>query len=153
MEISGDVSITEQYTNYKKDNLLHYYHEARSTAFKPATIQTAFWKTGIYPLDHHVIPASAFESAKNTTTKVAQPLPAQLPPSLVPTPNPFPVTSAATLTPNATPVTSAALSFYDLDVAIEGTPASANTINEPEPEPVQWYHIKVPPPLPHTASW
>ena len=55
-----------------KDNLLHYYHKAWSTAFKPATIQAAFRKTGIHPLDHYAIPASAFKPAKNTTTKVAQ---------------------------------------------------------------------------------
>ena len=62
------------------------------------------------------------------------------------------MTSAATLTLNTTPVTSAAPSSYDLDVAIEGAPASTNTINEPKPEPVQRYHIEVPPQLPHTAS-
>ncbi|KAF8223009.1 hypothetical protein L208DRAFT_1064392, partial [Tricholoma matsutake] len=34
-----------------KSNLLQYYHTARTTALKPATIQSTFRKTGIYPLD------------------------------------------------------------------------------------------------------
>ena len=78
-----------------KYNLLRYYHNARSIALKPSTIQSAFRKTGIYPLNRNAIPESAFEPAKNTTTEAAQPLPAQLPPSLVPTPNPSPAVSAA----------------------------------------------------------
>jgi hypothetical protein len=129
-----------------KDNLLRYYHNARSIALKPTTIQSAFRKTGIFPFDRNAIPVSAFEPAKNTTTQAAQPMPAQLPPSLVPTPNPSPAASAATtLTPYATPVTSAAPA---LDRADPGIPMLGDT----EPERIQRYHIIVPPPLPHTAS-
>jgi hypothetical protein len=102
-----------------KDNLLHYYHTARSAALKPLTIRSAFRKTGIYPFNHDAIPLSAFEPAKNSTTLATQPMPAQLPPSLVPTPNPSPATSAVTmLMPNATPVTSAAPASLDLNAVI-----------------------------------
>ncbi|KAF8221169.1 hypothetical protein L208DRAFT_1213521, partial [Tricholoma matsutake] len=34
-----------------KDNLLLYYHKARSIALKPTTIQSLFRKIGIHPLD------------------------------------------------------------------------------------------------------
>jgi hypothetical protein len=77
-----------------KDNLLLYYHKARSIALKPTTIQSSFRKTGIHPLDRNAIPKSAFEPAKNTTTQAAQLLPAHLPSLLTPTPNPSPAVSA-----------------------------------------------------------
>jgi len=124
-----------------KNNLLLYYHKAQAVALKPTTIKSAFRKTGIYPFDRNAIPLSAFKPAKNTTTQAAQPLPAQLPSILVPTP---PATSAATtLTPNTTPATSAAPSSTSLDLDVG--PGSAEA-------PTQQYHIKVPPPLLHSAS-
>ena len=110
----------------RKDNLLSYYHTARSEALKPMTIQSAFRKTGIWPLNRHSIPLSAFEPSKNTTTEAAQPLPAHLPSILVPTPNPTPSPSAA--------------------VQVEDP-----LHDEPE-EPMERYHIEVPPPLPGTSS-
>lgn len=73
-----------------KANFLAYYHTAQSEAFKPATIQSAFGKTGIWPLDHHAIPQSAFEPSKNMTAQAAQPLPVQLPSILSPIPTPTP---------------------------------------------------------------
>src|SRR6516164_9277073 len=79
-----------------KHNLLLYYHKARMVALKDTTIKSAFRKMGIYPFNRDVIPLSAFEPAKNTTTQAAQPLPAQLPSILIPTPDPSPVASAAT---------------------------------------------------------
>jgi len=139
-----------------RDNLLQYYHKARSTALKPTTIQAAFKRTGIYPLDRNAIAASAFEPAKISTTQAAQPLPARLPSSLVPTPNPSPMTSVA-----ATPVTSAAPASHDLDVGTlevmdsgAPTPAEVAIAAAPthEAEQVQRYHIELPPPIPHTAS-
>jgi hypothetical protein len=54
-----------------KDNLLRYYHTARSAALKPLTIRSAFRKTGINPFNRDAIPLSAFEPAKNTTTLAA----------------------------------------------------------------------------------
>jgi hypothetical protein len=141
-----------------KDNLLRYYHNARSAALKPSTIQSSFRRTGIYPSNRDAILLSAFEPAKNTTTQAAQPMPAQLPPSLVPTPNPSPAASAATmLTPNATPVTSVAPASLDLDVGVlSNTVTVPNNTNSGVPatesEQTQRYHIIVPPPLPHTAS-
>jgi hypothetical protein len=67
-----------------KTNLLFYYSQARKDAFKPSTIQSAFLKTGIYPLNPDIIDQAAFEPAKNTTTKSSQPLPARLPAFLLP---------------------------------------------------------------------
>jgi hypothetical protein len=102
-----------------KDNLLCYYHTAQSAALKPSTIHSAFRKTGIYPFNRDAILLSAFEPAKNTTTLATQLMPAQLLPSLVPTPNPSPATSAVTmLMPHATPVTSAAPASLDLNAVI-----------------------------------
>jgi len=82
----------------RKDNLLVHYHTARSSAFKPTTIQSAFRKTGIWPLDRHVIPLSSFELSKNTTIQAAQPLPAHLPSILIPTPIQTPTPSVAEVT-------------------------------------------------------
>lgn len=152
-----------------KDNLLCYYHNARSTALKPATIQSAFRKTGIYPFDHNAIPVSAFEPAKNTTMKATQPMPTQLPPSLILMPNFSPAPSAVTmLTPYAMPVAPAAPASLDLDIgaldsADHGTPMLGDVEPEApelhnadpttaEPEQIQWYHIMVPPPLPHCGK-
>jgi hypothetical protein len=70
----------------RKDNMLQYYHTARVEALKTTTNQSAFSKTGIWPLNPNAIPQSAFEPAKNTTMQSAQPLPAHLPSILVPTP-------------------------------------------------------------------
>ena len=149
-----------------KSNLLRYYHEARSIALKPTTIQSAFRKTGIYPLDRNAIPLSAFEPAKNTTTQAAQPLPAELPSLLVPTPAPSPAVSAAPAGPSpvvsATPAVSASAGApVDHDGADPGVPESgtadpiASTAGDEartEPEPRQRYHIHVPLPLPNSAS-
>jgi hypothetical protein len=92
-----------------------------------------------------------FNPAKNTITKVAQPLPAQLPPSSNTESLPSDISWYTNTKCNTCHICSSII--LDLDVAIEGAPASANTINEPEPESVQWCHIKVLPPLSHTASW
>lgn len=135
-----------------------YYHKARSIALKSTTIQSAFRKTGIYPFNRNAIPLSAFEPAKNTTTKAAQPLPAQLPSLLIPTPSPSPAVSAGTITPGTTPAVSARPSTLALDVSIPTDAGGTNPIaNEcandiVQPDLVQRYHIRVPPPLPHSAS-
>jgi hypothetical protein len=140
-----------------KDNLLLYYHKARMIALKSTTIKSAFRKTGIYPFDRNAIPLSAFEPAKNTTTQAAQPLPAQLPSILIPTPDPSPATSAAATqtpdgtpdaTPDATPATSAAPSSLSLDLDVDPNGAGAAE----EPKTTQRYHIEVPPPVLHSAS-
>ena len=62
-----------------KFNLLEHYAHARERAFKPETIQSAFRKTGIEPLDRDALDPIVFEPALNTTTKSAQPLGATLP--------------------------------------------------------------------------
>ena len=67
-----------------KTNLLFYYSQARSEAFKPSMIQSSFSKTGIFPFNPDAIDQAVFELSKNTTTKSSQPLPTQLPSFLLP---------------------------------------------------------------------
>lgn len=52
---------------------------ARERAFKPSTIKAAFAKTGIWPMNRHALPLSAYEPSRNTTTRPAQPIPAAVP--------------------------------------------------------------------------
>ena len=125
---------SQSLVSIRKDNLLSYYHTARSEALKSTTIQSAFRKTGIWPLNRHAIPLSAFEPSKNTTTQAAQPLPAHLPSILVPTP---------TQTPNPTPSPS-------FTTAGDILPAEESL--DDDEEPMERYHIEVPPPLPGTSS-
>ncbi|KIL55149.1 hypothetical protein M378DRAFT_18199 [Amanita muscaria Koide BX008] len=150
-----------------KDNLLVYYHKARSIALKPTTIQSAFKKTGIHPLDRNVIPISAFEPAKNTTTQAAQPLPARLPSLLTPTPDPSPAVSVATTltTMDSSPPVSRSLDGSSVGPEPVNTLADCQqpelhhgehvTIDTTESrptQPTQRYHIQVPPPPPYNAS-
>lgn len=127
----------------RKDNLLVHYHTARIEALKTTTIQSAFRKTGIWPLNHHAIPLSAFKPSKNTTAQAAQPLPAHLPSVLVRTP---------TQTPIPTPTPSAAMTAtlcHDADTLGE---APGEELPDEEEELMERYHIEVPPPLPGTSS-
>jgi hypothetical protein len=134
-----------------KDSLLVHYHDARSLALKPSTIQSAFKKTGIYPLDRNIIPISAFEPAKNTTTQAAQPLPARLPSLLTPTPDPSPAVSVATI--DTLPPVLDSVDRNSIDPA-DGQPPDAepNAAGLEPCQPTQRYHIEVPPPLPYNAS-
>jgi hypothetical protein len=118
-----------------KENLLGYYHTARTEALKPSTVQSAFRKTGIWPLDCQAILLSAFEPSKNMTVQAAQPLPAQLPSVLSPTPTPTPSAAAA----NALE--------HDVDIPVEPTDKDLD-----DEEPMQRYHIELTPPLPGTVS-
>jgi hypothetical protein len=124
----------------RNDNLLAYYHAARITALKTTTIQSAFRKTGIWPLDHHAIPLSAFEPSKTTTTQAAQPLPTNLPSIIVLTPTPTPTPSAA-----------AATTLCHDALMLETTPGEELS-DDKEEEPMERYYIEVPPPLPGTSS-
>jgi DDE superfamily endonuclease len=125
----------------RKDNLLVHYHTARVEALKPTTIQSAFRKTGIWPLNPDAIPFSAFEPSKHTTTQAAQPLPAHLPSILVPTPTQTPTPSAAT----------AATLHRDAGILGEELEESPSD-DDIDEEPMERYHIEVPPPLPGTSS-
>ena len=114
-----------------KANFLAYYQTAQSEAFKQATIQSAFHKTGIWPLDHHAIPQSAFEPSKNMTTQAVQPLPAQLPSILspIPTPTPTPIP-----TPTPTPIASAATAnTLECDDVTPGERSGGKDVDEEEP--------------------
>ncbi|THU83057.1 hypothetical protein K435DRAFT_784377 [Dendrothele bispora CBS 962.96] len=70
-----------------KFNLLKHYATARDSAFQKTTVLSAFEKTGIWPFNRSAIPASAYEPSKNSTTRSAQPIPARLAPTFVPTPS------------------------------------------------------------------
>jgi hypothetical protein len=135
---------SQSLTAIRKENLLSHYHTARVEALKSTTIQSAFRKTGIWPLNRDAIPLSAFEPSKNTTTHAAQPLPAHLPSILVPTPTQTPSpTPAPSPTPSATTVTALR---HDADIPEEAS------VPDEEEEPMERYHIEVPLPLPGTAS-
>jgi hypothetical protein len=122
----------------RKDNLLVHYHAARIEAFSTTTIQSAFRKTGIWPLNRDAIPLSAFEPSKSTSTQAAQPLPAYLPSILVPTPP---------QTPNPTPNPSVAMT-----TALQQDADTPAELTDEEEEPMEQYHIEVPPPIPGTSS-
>ncbi|KAJ7631831.1 hypothetical protein B0H17DRAFT_1108410 [Mycena rosella] len=89
-----------------KYNLLFHYSEARKAAFKAETIQTAFRKTGIWPVNEAAIPLDAYEPAKNYTTQAAQPMPARLPALLVPITN-----ATVTLAPSTSSRSSTTTSY------------------------------------------
>lgn len=95
-----------QYVAIRKNNLLQYYATAREKAFSPKTIQAAFRKTGIWPLNPEAIEASAFSPALNTTTKPALPLVTEAPAPVVklameiPPPLPYATTRDAILAEN-----------------------------------------------------
>lgn len=124
----------------QNDNVFTYYHSAHTEALKLSTIQSAFQKTGIWSLNGHAIPPSAFEPSKNTTTQATQPLPVTLPSILIPTPNQTPTPTPTTSTATATTL------YHDADTPVEGS-------LDGEQEPMEQYHIAVPPPLPGTSSW
>jgi hypothetical protein len=139
-----EVTLTSQsLIAIRKDNLIAHYHTARIQAFKTTTIQSAFRKTGIWTLDCHAIPLSAFEPSKNMTMQSVQPLPAHLPSILVPTPTHIPI---------PTPTPSAAMeAALCPDVNILGEALVEELLDE-DKEPMERYHINVPPPLPGTSS-
>ncbi|CAK5283406.1 unnamed protein product [Mycena citricolor] len=67
-----------------KCNLLYNYHQARTRAFKKATILNAFRKCGIHPLDENAIPGILFAPSKNYTTQDASIFELRVPALLVP---------------------------------------------------------------------
>lgn len=64
--------------------LIQHYAAAREKAFTRTTIQAAFRKTGIWPLNPDVLPTEAFAPALNTTIKPALPIAPEVPALLVP---------------------------------------------------------------------
>jgi len=77
-------SASADYMEITKWNLLVFYGKVREQALKKTTIISAFAKTRIWPLNHHVLDLRVFEPLKNTTTEPSQPLPARLLTLLVP---------------------------------------------------------------------
>lgn len=75
----------------RKGNLLAHYHTAHVASLNMTTIWSAFQGAGIWLLDCHTIPLSAFKPSKTNTTQSAQPLPVHLSSILVPTPPPTPI--------------------------------------------------------------
>ena len=142
---------SQDLTVITKDNILGFYHTARSTALKERTIVSAFRRTGIYPLNRDIIPLLAYEPAKNTTTQAAQPLPAHLPsvltpvPSPMPTPNPTPhptPMATPTPTPNPTPATTPATSLASTsalrDDNVDTTPGQTRTASTASTSALQY---------------
>ena len=119
-----------------------HYHTARVASLNTTTIQSAFQKTGIWPLNCHAIPLSAFDPSKTTTTQSAQPLPAHLPSILVPTPTPTPI-------PTPTPSSMANAPSRNADTP---TQEPFEELLDEDEELVEQYHIDVPPPLLGTSS-
>ena len=86
-----------------KTNLLAYYARARTKAFTPETIRSAFRKTGIHPFNREAIEDDAFAPALNTTTQAAQPVPTTVPDLLIPsTTSTASETASTTETPSGT---------------------------------------------------
>ena len=68
----------------RKNNLLLHYSKARVKALTQSTIRSAFRKTGIWPINRHIIEQDAYAPALNTTTQASQPIAAVIPDLLVP---------------------------------------------------------------------
>lgn len=81
---------SREFFEIRKYNLIYHYSNARAKAFTVPTIQSAFRKTGIWPLDPDAIEPSAFAPALNTTTQAAQPVPAMVPDFVIATITPTP---------------------------------------------------------------
>lgn len=62
-------------TRLSKRTLPLLYGKARTDAFKPETIKTAFRKAGVWPLDRLAIEDEAYEPSKNTSTQPSMPIP------------------------------------------------------------------------------
>jgi len=78
------------YVEITKWSLLVFYRKAREGILKKTTIISTFAKTGIWPLNHHILDPSIFEPSKNTTTtEPSQPLPMRLPTLLIPIRAPY----------------------------------------------------------------
>lgn len=75
---------SREYIPIRKNNLIQHYAAAREKAFSRSTIQAAFRKSGIWPLNPDVLPAEAFAPALNTTIKPALPIAPEVPALLVP---------------------------------------------------------------------
>lgn len=70
-------------TRINKRTLPSLYARARTEAYKPGTIKTAFRKAGIWPLDRNIIEDKAYEPSKNTSNQASMPIPVAQPDILV----------------------------------------------------------------------
>ena len=122
-----------QHESITKGNFLKYYSDARKTAFKESTVQSAWRKTGLHPLDPSALDPVVFAPALNTTTQAAPLIPTSTPPlfSLAPP-------SSTTSTP--------AESSSDY-----GPNLDASDIDFPSTSAIP-LHLNIPPRLPLTAS-
>ncbi|KAL5499174.1 hypothetical protein ACEPAH_1692 [Sanghuangporus vaninii] len=76
MEVSATA---RQNIHISKQNVISVYGRAWQKAFTKETIQAAFRKCGIHPLNPSAVPDSAFEPALAMTTQPAQPIPTAAP--------------------------------------------------------------------------
>ncbi|KAF5327341.1 hypothetical protein D9619_003974 [Psilocybe cf. subviscida] len=148
-----------------KHNMLFYYDNARKSAFKSLTIKSAFLKTGIHPLNHGIIPASAYAPSLNTTTQSAQPLPASIPDLLMPVIIGVSGTISAMSSVSQVNSDSPVASIDDAKHVVPEASTSGGSGSSPDPSHVAArvaavdsrtvllrYAIRVPDPLAHTAT-
>jgi hypothetical protein len=142
MEVSGNPCFSISHINPKRQCPILVLPHCPFKIPQTYDHSIGFSKTGIWPVNCHAIPLSAFEPSKITTTQAAQPLPARLPSILVRTPTQTPITTP-------TPSFAAAMDYDATDILPVEEPLDDNSN-----EPMERYHIEVPPPspLPGTLS-
>jgi hypothetical protein len=120
-----------------KTNLVSVYARCRGRAMRSITIQHAWQKTGIWPLNPAAIPETAYEPALITTTAPAQPIPTTTSALLRPfTPEPVaefaqptattPVSASSALAP---PVSAPTHAFIASSASYDAAPASAISLS------------------------
>ncbi|PPR08153.1 hypothetical protein CVT24_012447 [Panaeolus cyanescens] len=148
-----------------ESNFLEYYHCARTEAFLPSTILSAFAKLGIWPLNPAAIPEKAFEPSKETSSRAAMPVSVTLAPLLkVVHPDadlsplsqgPFTISdpSAAALTPTPPPSSISPSAHLPLS-PVPPVPLSAtsNTSDSTSTSSFRYRPAGLPKELPPTAS-
>lgn len=137
-----------------KFNLLEHYANAHKWAFKPKTIQSAFWKMGIVPFDCDALDPVVFEASLNSTIRSTQPLAATLPTYI-----PIEILPTGSNNDENTPTPNINTTETTDQQMKSGTPASntttqTNNTTAPAPPtlPPVWFWVIISQPLPHTAS-
>ena len=127
-------------TPINKFNFIQYYGEACKSALKEGTIQAAFRKTGIWPLDRNTIPDIAFAPALNMTTQAAQPLSTPLPSLLLE----LPIRSEGSV--------SMLLTEVNLNVPKDAAVGTSSSVTSMSSEQSRYLLVGLPPPLASTAT-
>ena len=126
-----------------KNNLLSYYSKVCEKALMQSTIHSTFHKTGIWPLNCHIIEQNAYSPALNTTTQSLQPIAAVIPDLLVPA-----IVMPSTSCETASDILSTP-SFTTTSSLVQSTPGESQ--NEQDSD-IQYVLKNLPPKLPPFAS-